>query len=74
MTMTAAASQRPPLSPKEGWLIHGRQVPCFCPTRCERQAWGRQMEADRRAAPDGRVEQLAGFTAVRFTTWGQVWP
>jgi hypothetical protein len=30
--MTAAASRRPPLTPKEGWLIHGRQVLRFRPT------------------------------------------
>jgi hypothetical protein len=35
--MTAAASRRPPLTPKEGWLIHGRQVLRFRPTRWERQ-------------------------------------
>ena len=34
--MTAASSPRPPLSPKEGWLIHGRQVLRFRPTRWER--------------------------------------
>jgi len=34
--MTAAASRRPPLTPKEGWLIHGRQVLRFRPTRWER--------------------------------------
>ncbi len=34
--MTAAASRRPALSPKEGWLIHGRQVLRFRPTRWER--------------------------------------
>ena len=34
--MTGAASRRPPLSPKEGWLIHGRQVLCFRPTRWDR--------------------------------------
>ncbi|MCP9801864.1 DUF1651 domain-containing protein [Synechococcus sp. RedBA-s] len=34
--MTAAANRRPPLSPKEGWLIHGRQVLRFRPTRWER--------------------------------------
>ena len=34
--MTLAASLRPPLSPKEGWLIHGRQVLRFRPTRWER--------------------------------------
>jgi hypothetical protein len=33
--MTAAASRRPPLTPKEGWLIHGRQVLRFRPTRWE---------------------------------------
>ena len=35
--MTAAASRRPPLTPKEGWLILGRQVLRFRPTRWERQ-------------------------------------
>ncbi len=35
--MTAAASRRPPLSPKEDWLIHGCQVLRFRPTRWERQ-------------------------------------
>jgi hypothetical protein len=34
--MTAAASRRPPLTPKEGWLIYGRQVLHFRPTRWER--------------------------------------
>jgi hypothetical protein len=34
--MKAAASRRPPLTPKEGWLIHGRQVLRFRPTRWER--------------------------------------
>jgi len=34
--MTAAASRRPPLTPKEGWLIHGRQVLRFRPTSWER--------------------------------------
>ncbi len=34
--MTAAASRRPPLTPKEGWLIHGRQVLRFRPTCWER--------------------------------------
>jgi len=34
--MTATDSRRPPLSPKEGWLIHGRQVLRFRPTRWER--------------------------------------
>ncbi|WP_315855599.1 DUF1651 domain-containing protein [Synechococcus sp. RedBA-s] len=34
--LTAAANRRPPLSPKEGWLIHGRQVLRFRPTRWER--------------------------------------
>lgn len=34
--MTAGAPRRPPLSPKEGWLIHGRQVLRFRPTRWER--------------------------------------
>jgi hypothetical protein len=34
--MTAAASRRPPLTPKEGWLIHARQVLRFRPTRWER--------------------------------------
>ena len=34
--MTAAASRRPPLTLKEGWLIHGRQVLRFRPTRWER--------------------------------------
>jgi hypothetical protein len=34
--MTAAASRRPPLTPKEGWLIQGRQVLRFRPTRWER--------------------------------------
>lgn len=31
--MTSAANQRPPLTPKEGWLIHGRQVLRFRSTR-----------------------------------------
>jgi len=31
-----AASQRPPLSPKEGWLSDGRQVLHFRPTRWSR--------------------------------------
>ena len=35
--MTAAASRRPPLTPKEGWLIHGRQVLRFRSTHWERQ-------------------------------------
>ena len=34
--MTAAASRRQPLTPKKGWLIHGRQVLRFRPTRWER--------------------------------------
>ena len=34
--MTAAASRRPPLTPKEGWLIQGGQVLYFRPTRWER--------------------------------------
>ena len=34
--MTAVASRRPPLTPKEGWLIYGRQVLYFRPTRWER--------------------------------------
>jgi hypothetical protein len=34
--MTAAASRRPPFTPREGWLIHGRQVLRFRPTRWER--------------------------------------
>ena len=34
--MTAAANQLPPLTPKEGWLILGRQVLRFRPTRWER--------------------------------------
>ncbi len=34
--MTAASSRRPPLTPKEGWLIHDRQVLRFRPTIWER--------------------------------------
>ncbi len=34
--MTVAASRRPPLTPKEGWLIYGRQVLRFRPTIWER--------------------------------------
>jgi hypothetical protein len=34
--MTAAASRRPPRSPKEGWLIQGSQVLLFRPTHMER--------------------------------------
>jgi hypothetical protein len=34
--MTAAASRRPPLTSKEGWLIHGCQVLRFRPTCWER--------------------------------------
>lgn len=35
--MTAAANQRPPLTPKEGWVSDGRQVLRFRPSRWERQ-------------------------------------
>ena len=35
--VTAAANQRPPLTPKEGWLSDGRQVLRFRPTRWKRQ-------------------------------------
>ena len=35
--MIPAASRRPPLTPKEGWLSDGRQVLRFRPTRLERE-------------------------------------
>ena len=37
--MTAAASRRPPPTPKGGGLIHGRQVLRFRPT-----CWGRNYQ------------------------------
>jgi hypothetical protein len=50
--MTAAASRRPPLTPKEGWLIHGRQVLRFRPTR-----WERTYQRLELISPDLAIDQ-----------------
>ncbi len=40
--MSGRASNRPPLSPQEGWISDGRQVLHFRPTRWDR--WCQQLE------------------------------
>jgi hypothetical protein len=55
--MTVAASLRPPLSPKEGWLIHGRQVLRLRPTRWERQVQRLEITSSE-LLPDHEIPML----------------
>jgi hypothetical protein len=70
--MTAAASRRPPLTPKEGWLIHGRQVLRFRPTRWERQV--RLLEITTgELLPDQEMPLLKQRQELRRTEAVKLW-
>ncbi len=72
--MTAAASRPPPLSPKEGWLIHGRQVVRFRPTRWER-TYQRLEITTGELLPDQEIPLLKSrrelSRAEALKLWGQ---
>ena len=70
--MRAGASQPPPLSPKEGWLIQGRQVLRFRPTRWERNLQLLEITTGE-LLPDQEIPLLKRRQELRRTEALQLW-
>ncbi|WP_094555507.1 DUF1651 domain-containing protein [Synechococcus sp. 1G10] len=70
--MSAGASRRPPLSPKEGWLIHGRQVLRFRPCRWERD-YQRLEITSGELLPDQAIPLLKRRKELSRTEALQLW-
>ena len=67
-----APSQRPPLSPREGWLSDGRQVLHFRPTRYDR--WSQMLEiTSGELLPDQTIPLLKRRTELSRAEALQLW-